>query len=122
MLNQALFDDIASGRVHLTMTELRVWAALISRADLNNYVRERQSWLAKEYGISRAHFSTALSGLIGKDMVIRLRDKGTGKHLMLSPFHFWKGSADQHKQGMAIYRHLAKASTAPADAYALPTF
>lgn len=109
MLNQALFDDIAAERIKLNQTEMRVWSVLVSRADTGNYVRERQSWLADEYKIPRQHFSKALSSLRNKDMVIRLRDKGRGTQMMLSPYHFWKGSANMHKRGMLTYQHLANA-------------
>lgn len=108
MLNQATAEQVASGILHLTNTELRAWMALISHADSWNYIRQRQSWLADSYGIARPAFSVALRGLIDKDMVIRTRDTGSGSQLMLSPFHFWKGLASEHGRGMAVWRRLAK--------------
>ncbi len=108
MLTQAMAVDVASGRLHLTNTELRAWFALIAQADSWNYVRQKQSWMANEYGIAKQHFSKALLGLLEKDMVCRTLDTGSGSHLMVSPFHFWKGSASEHRQGMAVYKRLAK--------------
>lgn len=107
MFDQATAEKVASGAIPLNVTEFRVWMALISRADAWNYVRQRQSWLANEYGLRKQHFNRALLSLQEKDMVCRTVDTGSGSFLMISPFHFWKGNASEHKQGMAIYRRLA---------------
>ncbi len=78
---------------------LRVFIALLSELDFQNYICIPQSKIAKIIGIARQDVTRAINTLINKQIIFKEQGIGNTKAYKLNPNIGWKGDvADFHKE------------------------
>lgn len=85
----------------LNAEEIRIFAILISVCDFENFIRVKQSDIAKELNMNTSHISRGLKGLKEKKF-IEVYKNGKDNFYRISPEIGWKGSYDSWKKEINI--------------------
>lgn len=79
---------------------LRVFLALVTHLDYENFVLTPQSEIAAKIGMKPSHFSRGLAALVAEGVVEKGPKIGRMVSLRMSPAYVWKGSASNHRKAL----------------------
>lgn len=82
---------------------LRVFLALLSKLDFDNYICIPQSQLAKITGIGQPHVSEAITLLVEKTIIFKQEGLGNIKAYKLNPNIAWKGDVTDFQKESKRY-------------------
>ena len=86
---QAMMLKLA--QLNLPNEQYRVFLALISKVDFDNYLRISQTEMAKELGMSRPNVARAIKGLCNLSIIVEGPRAGLNKTYRLNPYIAHKG-------------------------------
>lgn len=78
----------------------RVFMALTATLDYGNWVSVKQADLARELGMTRSNFNTALRKLIEHGIVLKNPDASSVKAYRMNPEFVWRGDGPAHRRAL----------------------
>lgn len=82
---------------------LRVFIALLSELDFQNYICITQSKIAKMIGVARQDVTKAINTLVNKQIIFKQEGIGTTKAYKLNPSIGWKGDVKDFQRESTKY-------------------